>query len=343
MLKIRTVAVVGCWLGLVALGLPAAAFETPLPAEEAVPEEVYSQAVQAFQLGDPGSAIRLFARAQRESGTTSAACLLGLGRSYMLLRDYPNAEIQLRAALASDPPPAYVGRAHLLLGRTLLARSGDAADEDELKRAAEEFRAALEADASADSARFHLGETLLKLGRGKRGRRKFADYLQRAPEGPFAARARLLLDRPGCLGRSCLPDLSLKLIDGTTLELAQLRGKVILVDFWATWCSPCVEALPKIQRIAAEMNELPFTILGISADRDRETVATFVEAQKMEWLHYWDERQELARRQFGIMTYPTYVVVDTEGYVEYSAVGWSPEIEQALRDAVERAIEAPKR
>jgi len=342
-LGIRTVATVGCWLGLVALALPAAAFETPLPAEAAVPEEVYSQAVQALQLGDPASAIRLFGRAQRESGRASAACLLGLGRSYMLLRDYPNAELQLRAALASDPPPAYAARAHLLLGRALLARAGKAAEEEVLKRAAGEFRSALDADATAVAAQFHLGETLLRLGRTKQGRRKFADYLQRDAEGPFAPRARLLLDRPGCLDRTCLPDLSLELLDGTTLELADLRGKVILVDFWATWCSPCIEALPRIQRIAAEMRDLPFTIVGISADHDRETVAEFVEAQQMEWLHYWDERQELARRQFGVMTYPTYVVVDTEGYVEYSAVGWSPEIEQALRDAVKRALEAPKR
>ena len=85
------------------------------------------------------------------------------------------------------------------------------------------------------------------------------------------------------------PDFNLKDIYGETVSLVDFRGKVVLLDFWATWCGPCIHELPALKAIYEKhKHNTEFALISISADANDETVAKFVEENKMPWIHIRD-------------------------------------------------------
>jgi thiol-disulfide isomerase/thioredoxin len=104
-------------------------------------------------------------------------------------------------------------------------------------------------------------------------------------------------------------------VDGRSVDLAKLRGKVVLVDFWATWCGPCVRELPNVKAAYDKLHAKGFEIVGISFDKEKESLVGFVEQQKMPWPQYFDGKQweNDFGKQFGIQSIPTMWLVDKKG------------------------------
>jgi len=106
-------------------------------------------------------------------------------------------------------------------------------------------------------------------------------------------------------------------MDGREVNLAQMRGKVVLVDFWATWCGPCVAETPVLKDAYEKFNSRGFEIIGISFDSDRATLEDFVKANGLTWPQYFDGKyweNDLGRR-FGIHSIPTQWLVDRKGHL----------------------------
>jgi thiol-disulfide isomerase/thioredoxin len=139
-----------------------------------------------------------------------------------------------------------------------------------------------------------------------------------------------------------LPEFSVVTLDGKKLAASDLRGKVVLLDFWATWCVPCVKATPHIKSLAASMAKENFTILGISVDEDRKALEGYLAKEKIAWPQYWDQSKLLTFRTFQISSFPTYVVIDPEGKVVYQSRGWSDKVLTDLESNVRGAVKAAK-
>ena len=110
-------------------------------------------------------------------------------------------------------------------------------------------------------------------------------------------------------------DLKFKAMDGSEVDLAKLRGKVVLVDFWATWCGPCMAALPTLSAVYAKFHGRGFEIVGISLDEDEAALKRVLKAKKITWPQFFDGRgweNEIAHR-FGITALPTTWLVNREG------------------------------
>jgi len=106
-------------------------------------------------------------------------------------------------------------------------------------------------------------------------------------------------------------------VDGRAVDLAKMKGKVVLVDFWATWCGPCVVEVPNVVKAYEKLHPRGFEIVGISFDQEnaKEKLQKFVTDKKMPWPQYFDGKgwNNDFGRQFGIYSIPAMWLVDKQG------------------------------
>lgn len=215
------------------------------------------------------------------------------------------------------------------LGLSLLARGKS-------KLYAEAVRVlqrAVEEDPDFEAARLHLGEALLFQENETAGRHLLEELVSEGASAAAVARATALLRNPANVEYPSLPALRLVTLDGRVVHSRDLIGKVVLFDFWATWCPPCIAALPDLRRLHSFAKDRPIEIVSVSVDEDSDKLRRFVSENDMSWAVVHDETGEL-RSYFGVQGYPTYILIDPDGFLVASAMGH----EQSLGDAADRLI-----
>jgi len=140
--------------------------------------------------------------------------------------------------------------------------------------------------------------------------------------------------------RSPAPELKLKDLDGKTYSLSALRGKVVLVNFWATWCPPCRREMPSLQRLYQKLPHENFEILAVNVGEDENTVLTFSWMLKpAPTFPLLLDRDSEALRKWPAQGLPTSFVVDRQGRVALRAVGGrdfdSPAVAAQLRTLID--------
>ena len=134
-------------------------------------------------------------------------------------------------------------------------------------------------------------------------------------------------------------DFSVKTLDGKPLSSKDLRGKVVLLDFWGTWCPPCISAVPSLRELSRDMKGEPFVLLSVAVEEDDGPVKQFVKRYQMDWPQAWDPNAAFAR-QAGVSRFPTYILLSHDGKVLNTVVGTNRGIERSLRAQVETAVAA---
>jgi thiol-disulfide isomerase/thioredoxin len=134
-----------------------------------------------------------------------------------------------------------------------------------------------------------------------------------APPGPHIVNSRSLVGKK-------LPDLRFKSSDGTAITLGSLAGKPLLIDFWATWCGPCVASLPELAEIYEETRGKGLTFLAVDEDNEPAQGSSFLEKKGYTWPDFTDATAE-AHRQLGYEGLPHVILVDAAGTIVYDGTG----------------------
>lgn len=110
--------------------------------------------------------------------------------------------------------------------------------------------------------------------------------------------------------------LSGKTLDGKVVKIEDFRGKVLLIDFWATWCAPCATAVPDLKTLSRELPSSKFAILGISADEDDKKLQGFIKENAVSWDNIMDHDGALQKR-WQSLSLPSYYVLDEKGVIRF--------------------------
>ena len=125
-------------------------------------------------------------------------------------------------------------------------------------------------------------------------------------------------------------------LDGTKFTLDEMGGRVVLIDFWATWCGPCNEELPQMKKIAKEFAGQPLVIISVSWDSDEAKWKAFLAKNEMTWVQYRDADHELSKR-FGVDAIPNYFTIDSDGVLTSEMLGSGNDVEGKLKKLVAKA------
>jgi len=133
------------------------------------------------------------------------------------------------------------------------------------------------------------------------------------------------------------PDFSLPARDGGAVQLSELKGQVVMINFWATWCGPCRQEMPLLEQIHAKYEPLGFTLLGVNVEPDSAAATTWLKGVPVTFPILFDTRNAVAE-QFGVMGMPSSVFVDREGRVRYVHRGYKPGDEAQYADLIRSLV-----
>jgi peroxiredoxin len=161
----------------------------------------------------------------------------------------------------------------------------------------------------------------------------------------LAALAALLLLAPGSPAAAVdtgdrAPAFALPALEGGgRLDLKQYRGKVVWLDFWASWCPPCLTSLPELEKLRRQMPAEDFQILAINVDKDPKKALRFLEKNPVGYPSASDPDGALPER-FGLKTMPTSYLIDRDGTVRLVHEGYRSGDIDSIRREITRLIEA---
>jgi thiol-disulfide isomerase/thioredoxin len=292
--------------------------------QDALAERHYNDALKAFK------------KVNELRGNSCGQCYLEMAVAQKKLGQLDDALKSCDKALqcvSTDP----VRTATHVLKDNILESMG--ADPKKLSVAESEYRAALQLDANNAMIHFNLGVVLLREGHDPDGIAELNDYLRLLPGGPNASYAKKLIANPRRAGDQLALSFSVRTLDGQQISLDQLAGKIVVLDFWATWCGPCRESVPELKALAKKYSSSELALVSFSADTDQQAWKNFISKHDREWPQYWDGDGRI-RNQFGVNAFPTYLVLDQAGFIRERIAGLNPQLTVVgrLKDALKAML-----
>ncbi len=311
--------------------------------EEPSNPKVLAELRQAWQLEQrqqSALAIGAYKKANKLAGGSCVVCLSGLYRAQMQQGDFKEAIRAAAAMQAAGASPLVKSVAAYNRGRALMALGGNQPKPAQLEQARSAYSEAVQLDPQNVSALFNEGEVLARMGRRDEAQKDFQLCLRALrPGDPAWLRVKHFADDPELAVQKMAPAFEVTALNGSRFNLDAMAGKVVLIDFWATWCGPCNRDLPYLKKIAREFAGQPLVMISVSLDSNAAAWREFVQKHEMSWLQYRDADHQLAR-EFGVTSIPHYFTIDSDGVLASESLGSGSNLEGRLRDLIARAEQA---
>ena len=284
-----------------------------------------------------GFAIEAYKKACKIADQKDEHCLTELYTLQMKTAGFKDAAGTAYALEAIAANPTDKSFAEVERGHALLFQAGEKNKPDLLKSADAAFKAAI-ADNSKNAAAYYLdGQVLARLNQIDAARDQFKTCLSCvSPKDPSYLRAQHFAEDPALSTHPMAPAFTVTALDGSKFSLDAMGGRVVLIDFWATWCGPCKEELPHIKKIAKEFAGQPLVIISISWDSDEQKWRDFINKNEMSWVQYRDADHHLST-MFGINAIPHYFTIDADGVLTSEMLGEGSDVEGKLKKLIAKA------
>ena len=119
-------------------------------------------------------------------------------------------------------------------------------------------------------------------------------------------------------------DFTLKTFDGKQVTLSSLRGKVVLLDFWASWCTPCREELPLLDILHKTYGREDFKVVTVNIDNHPKNAVKFLETYSIKVAPLWDQKKKVVSA-YDVQKMPTTILIDKNGWIRYIHSGFETE------------------
>jgi len=306
--------------------------------------KLFAKAVKEHADGKLAPALEDYRQADRLSGGHCLSCEWKALALAQQMQEYAAAHEEASLLLDHAATPQEKAQAHLAAGDLCMAEGGYRIFEKPFQDADKEFATALSLDPGRSACLYKDGLALSHLHQYDKAKDRFAAYLKTASPNEFDyPRARLFAAQPELARKRTAPDFHLTTLDGRPVLMHDLEGKVVLIDFWATWCGPCKQALPHLKAIVDRFQGKPLVVLSISLDNDEPTWKNFVARNGMTWSQYRDGGFDgPIATSFAVRAIPTTFSIDVNGFVQDRQVG-DGKIEEELSRLLEQAAATPSK
>ena len=286
--------------------LALAAGVSPVVADDAA--ALMKRGEAALSAGAAAEAAGLFEKARKADPAVALEASWGLARAAFARGEHKKA-LEIANTLVQAEKRRDRLAAVLMFKGVVLSKSEVARD---LAEAEAVFRSAAELAPTSPAPLYSLGVLQIVGGRLEEGVATLQQCSAVAPDTDLAHRAARIVRKPTLAGKTLAPDFKILTLSGETVTPAALEGRVVLLDFWATWCPPCVASVSEIKALRRKWPEDQFALVSVSADRDEAAWRRFVAGHGMSWPQYRDADHRLTDA-FRVSGFPTYVLLDRDG------------------------------
>jgi tetratricopeptide (TPR) repeat protein len=262
--------------------------------------------------GQLEAAIEEFRRASKLHDDKCAECFQMIGQVSLQLGKMKEAEGAFRQA--AELKPSNEAEMYNLLGVVLYLQN----QKESFEQSAAALQRAIElSKGSLVKAYYNLGFALIKAGREQQGIAALKKFLELAPEANEAAQARAVIVNTKMVDAKVAPSFAVKSHTGEELSLEKLRGKIVLLDFWASWCGPCRVDMPEVRKIWKKYSGDQFVIIGINLDSNRAAFEAYAKEQAVTWPQYYDGLGwgNKVSQLYRVYAIPHTILIDQDGVI----------------------------
>ena len=303
-------------------------------------QKTYHEALDYLHRHMTEPALESFKKANKQDGGHCRDCQRKMIKLGIELHDWKAVEAAAEDMVASAEGAKNVALAHYQLGIVFMDEGLDKHKDELFTRAHEEMVKAVASAPNFPDAVFEDGRALARLKQDEAAKAQFEKYVQmKTSDDVNRQRALRYISQPELARARMAPPFEVTTTDGQRFSLDNLQGKVVLLDFWATWCEPCRAALPHVKEIAKKFQDQPLVILSVSLDKDEEAWKKFVAQNGMNWPQYRDGGfTGPIAKLFGVEAIPHTFTIDADGVLQDEHIG-DASIESKLKKLVARARE----
>jgi len=133
------------------------------------------------------------------------------------------------------------------------------------------------------------------------------------------------------------PDFTLRSNTGKNLKLSEFRGQVVLLNFWASWCGPCRQEMPELEKLQKRYAKLGFTVLGVNVEEDSSAAKKMLREVRVSFPVLFDTTNS-ASQLYQVSAMPTTVIIDRDGNMRYLHKGYKPGDERIYKKWIKKLI-----